>query len=62
MGAMGNFSGPFLAGLITQTVLVNPYPTSFFIATICSAGLLGALVVLIAQIICKSKKENREAS
>jgi MFS family permease len=62
MGAMGNFSGPFLAGLITQTVLVNPYPTSFFIGTICFAGLLTALVVLIAQIMHKSKKGDQEAS
>ncbi len=58
IGALGNFSGPFLAGLITQTVLVNPYSTSFFIATMCIAGILAVLFVMILKITHKNKLGN----
>ncbi len=45
-GAMGNFSGPVLAGYITQTILVRPYPTSYFIG----ASMFTCLILIIASI------------
>jgi len=56
-GAMGNFSGPVLAGFITQTIEVQPYPTSYFIgATTFTCLILAIIAITIAMF--KKKRAN----
>ncbi|MEX2681907.1 MAG: MFS transporter [Candidatus Sigynarchaeota archaeon] len=54
-GAMGNFSGPFLAGFITQTTLVQPYPTAYFIGAATFTCLIVAITTITATMYKKKK-------
>lgn len=56
-GSMGNFSGPVIAGYITQAILVEPYPTSFFIG----ATSFACLMLAIASIVLIVSKKMRNA-